>query len=100
MLHALKIEQEYFKQVADGSKGFEVRKNDRPYKVGDFLALNEWKDQEHTGKFILAKITYILDDPQYCKDGFVILSIKPHAIQELNDIPLPSLRCNMKIPVY
>ena len=42
MVHAVKIEPEYFMVYASGRKPFEVRKNDRPYKVGDFLALNEY----------------------------------------------------------
>lgn len=77
MLHALKIEKEYFEQTAADKKQFEVRKNDRPYKVGDYLALNEWENGEYTGRFVLCHIIYILSDDRFCKEGYVILGTKP-----------------------
>ena len=46
MVHAVKIEPEYFMVYASGRKPFEVSRNDRPYKVGDFLALNEYNGKE------------------------------------------------------
>lgn len=44
MIHALKTEPQFFEAVIDGSKTFEVRKNDRDFRVGDYLALNELDD--------------------------------------------------------
>lgn len=39
--------------------------------------LREWnKEEGYTGRWITAKISYMLDDNDYCKDGFVILGIK------------------------
>ena len=35
MLHNLKIEPKYFKQIKDNTKRYEIRLNDRDYKVGD-----------------------------------------------------------------
>ena len=35
--HELKILPEYFVAVRDGIKKFEVRKDDRPFEVGDIL---------------------------------------------------------------
>lgn len=82
MIHALKCEPEYFKDVLSGKKTFEVRINDRQYKVGDLLALNEYdmEDEAYTGASCLTYIDYILDNCDYCKDGYVILSIKPCAV--------------------
>lgn len=79
MIHALKQLPEYFKPVVDGIKGFEVRKNDRPFQVGDLLALNEWdaEMERYTGRSCLVYIDYILNDEAYCKEGYVILGIKP-----------------------
>ncbi len=79
MIHALKQSTEYFGDVISGKKTFEVRKNDRPYKVGDLLALNEYdaKKQSYTGNSCLCYIDYILNDSEYCKDGYVVMSIKP-----------------------
>lgn len=95
MIHEVKCCPEYFSALKSGIKTFEVRKNDRPYQVGDILALNEFvpfghkfsSDDEYerfrrtsnecrySGDCLLFKITYILDDPQYCKDGMVILGL-------------------------
>ncbi|WGL50653.1 DUF3850 domain-containing protein [Nocardioides sp. BP30] len=42
--HILKVVAPYFDAVADGSKTFEVRKNDRAYQRGDTLVLWEYDD--------------------------------------------------------
>lgn len=109
MVHAVKAYPEYYNGLATGDKTFEVRKKDRPYEVGDILAVNEFipakqtefdinadllvpfrkiatafqvamsrkvKDGYYTGACKLFKITYILDDPQFCKDGMVILGLQ------------------------
>ena len=39
MIHELKTYSEYFKAVISGEKPFEIRKNDRNFKVGDYIAL-------------------------------------------------------------
>lgn len=72
-IHELKILPEYFAPVKSGTKPFEVRWNDRGFRVGDILRLREYKSGAYTGRQIDKKITYLLDDPQYCKEGFVIL---------------------------
>lgn len=41
--HQLKCLPEYFDAVADGSKPFEVRYDDRNYEVGDLLRICEWR---------------------------------------------------------
>lgn len=62
MTHALKTWPEYYKQVESGMKTFELRKNDRPFKAGDYLLLQEWDNetQRYTGKGLTRRITYIL----------------------------------------
>ena len=42
MTHELKIWPEPFAAVRDGRKRYEVRRNDRDYRVGDVLVLNEY----------------------------------------------------------
>lgn len=42
MEHFLKIEPQYYCRVADGSKTFEVRNNDRGFQSGDTVTLQEW----------------------------------------------------------
>lgn len=77
MIHALKQAPEYFEAVLDGRKTFEVRQNDRDYREGDLLALNEYDENGYTGRCCLVKIDYILSDARYCRDGYVTMSIKP-----------------------
>lgn len=78
MIHALKTEPQFFEAVIDGSKTFEVRKNDRDFRVGDCLALNELDDtrEGYTGRSALLKITYILNDERFCKPEYVIMGSK------------------------
>ena len=81
MIHELKIDRDYFISIVQGKKTFEVRKNDRDFQLGDLLALNETYDGKYTGDAVLAVVKYILDTPEYCKDGFVIMGIKPCGVQ-------------------
>ena len=76
-IHDLKILPRYFDLVKRGIKNFEVRKNDRDFEVGDMLELLEWDDKEHkyTGRNERRKIIYILNDIDYCKEGYVILGL-------------------------
>ena len=75
MQHELKILPQYFEAVVSGKKKFELRKNDRDYKVGDILMLREW-DKDYTGNFVKVKVEYILQDcPEYgLQNGYCILS--------------------------
>lgn len=79
MKHDLDIYSKYFEAVVDGTKTFEVReKRDRNFKVGNVLLLKEIDElsKKHTGREILKEISYILDDSNYCKNGYVILGLK------------------------
>lgn len=40
--HDLKVWPQYYKRLADGTKTFEIRNNDRGYQSGDKLILREW----------------------------------------------------------
>lgn len=77
MIHALKIEPKYFDAVRSGAKTFELRINDRDFRVGDFLALNEWECDHYTGRTELREVRYILDIGEVIPgpDGIVIMSI-------------------------
>ena len=100
MIHALKILPEFFKAMAAGTKSFEVRKNDRPYHTGDYVALNEWNSEQDTGKCTLQKIVYILNDPEYCKEGYVILGLEPCAIGEIRESRRMLQGRSEEVPVY
>lgn len=79
MIHELKIWPEYFQAVKAGTKNFELRRNDRDFKVGDIINLKEYDatKAEYTGREILnKKIEYILEGDglvlhkDYCILGF------------------------------
>lgn len=91
MIHQLKIDSQYFSKIIKGEKTFEVRKNDRDFHVGDYLGLNEITDhpcnvkgeRKETGAFVLVKVLSVFDNPEYVKDGFIIMSIRPCNIKEV-----------------
>lgn len=62
MTHDLKVWPEFFSALADGSKTFELRKNDRGFQCGDVLRLREYAPgpDEYTGRETLAEVTYVL----------------------------------------
>jgi len=80
MVHELKILSKYFEDALTGNKPFELRKNDRDYKVGDILALNEVSDDKtkYTGNSLLCEVTYVLDLKDWLADSedYVILGIR------------------------
>lgn len=83
MIHELKIHSKFFPQVVSLDKRFEVRKNDRNFHEGDFLALNEIDENgAYTGQSVLVRVTYILNDSFYCKDNMVIMSIEPCGVRD------------------
>lgn len=82
MIHALKTNKEYFKAAAAETKKFEIRKNDRPFSTGDYVALNEWDGEKYTGRCMLCKILYILNDEEYCKEGYITMALEPYAIKK------------------
>ena len=75
MQYNLKIFPPYFNAIKSGAKTFEVRQKTNNYQVGDFLILQEWDGMTYSGNEITAKVTYILDDPLYCKSNMVIMAI-------------------------
>ena len=77
-LHELKILPQYFWEVHNGNKTFELRKDDRDYKVGDVLKLKEWNYSNYTGNECFRTIKYILKDCEKygLKKGFVLLAIQ------------------------
>ncbi|MGG4123635.1 ASCH/PUA domain-containing protein [Bacillus licheniformis] len=73
--HQLKILPEYFDRVCTGEKTFEIRKNDRGFKVGDLLELYEYipEKDEYTGRVMVREVTYMTDYAQ--KDNYVVMAI-------------------------
>lgn len=78
--HRLKIWPRYFEAVCDGRKTFEVRVNDRGFRVGDKLELQEWHPTtgEYTGRSVVKEVVYMVYgsslDPKL--ERYVIMAIK------------------------
>jgi hypothetical protein len=78
-IHELKTISSFFECVADGRKPFEIRKNDRNFKVGDVLLLREiepthsGQNETYTGRMKAVKVTYMTDWNQ--RPGYVVMGI-------------------------
>lgn len=60
MVHQLKILPKWFEDVQTNKKNFEIRKNDRNFKVRDILVLKEYGNGTYTGRKVKRKVNYIL----------------------------------------
>jgi hypothetical protein len=90
--HTLKIWPQWFREVESGVKTFEIRRDDRGFKVGDLLRLEEFRagGGEYTGRSVMRRITYISSrqginvdaEALGLKDGFCVLGLEPVEQQE------------------
>ncbi|WP_251768342.1 DUF3850 domain-containing protein [Vibrio sp. SCSIO 43169] len=67
-MHRLKIKPDYLKAIIEGNKTFEIRKNDRDFKVGDRVCLVD----EENKRYIDIIIKYITDYAQ--QKGYIVFS--------------------------
>jgi len=79
--HKLKTIQPYFDAVAEGTKPFEVRFDDRNFHVGDTLILLEYDGQNFTGRFKERVVTYVLRGFAGLHPGWVVLGMKPKTLR-------------------
>lgn len=77
-IHELKILPEYFNDVKKGRKNFELRINDRDYKVGDMLCLREWDGENYTNRVIYRQIEYVYNGCGLygLSEGFCIIGMR------------------------
>ena len=77
-MHTLKIESMYFIAVCAGSKSYELRKDDRDYKIGETLILLEYANGKFTGRYVYREICSTLRDCEKygLMKGYVILGLK------------------------
>lgn len=89
MLHELKCHPQYFERLVDGSKTFEVRRDDRGYQAGDVLRIREWVPPSaratatYTAREREFQVGYVLrTDPALGLDlrEFVVMSLLPLAV--------------------
>lgn len=84
-VHEIKIAHEYFDDVALERKTFELRKNNRDYKVGDELHMIEYENGEQTGRELAADIIYMIEDYSGLEEGYCILGIDITMAKERED---------------
>lgn len=73
--HKLKTWPPFYHYVENHQKTFEIRKDDRDYKVGDILILQEYHNGAYTGKECKREVTFIISMFPILKD-YVGMSIK------------------------
>jgi hypothetical protein len=76
-VHELKIKHMYCIDIVRGLKTFEIRKNDRDFKVDDILHLKEIHDcsGDYTGFEMFVKVVYI-HESLGLQEGYVCMAIK------------------------
>jgi hypothetical protein len=78
--HKIKVHPQFWDALCSGDKRFELRRNDRAYKVGDKLTLCYYDPSYgHSGKERMALVTYVLmpEDCPGLMPGYCILGIGP-----------------------
>lgn len=82
--HDLKVWPDFFPALLDGSKPFEVRRDDRGFQVGDKLRLREYSPgpDEYTGREVSRIVTFMMsgnDIRGYAfglQSGFVVMGLR------------------------
>ena len=77
MQHELKTWPQYFVGLATGAKPFELRRNDRGFKIGDQLTLREWCPimEKYTGRKEIRFVSYVLTNCAGLDDDYAILGL-------------------------
>lgn len=78
-LISLKTWPEYYQQVIEGFKTFELRKNDRDFKRGSVLLLREWcpSKEDYTGRICSCLVLSVLHGGKFGLDeDYCIMSIQ------------------------
>lgn len=76
-IHLLKTWPQYFGAVGASSKQFELRRNDRDFKVGDAVVLMEWspETERYTGRILYRSISYLVTDGPWLAEGYAALGL-------------------------
>lgn len=75
--HHLKTWPPFFQQIIDGEKTFELRRNDRGFKTGDYLVLEEYQPDGkiYTGRILVRKIGAIVEGDWGLESGVCAMSL-------------------------
>lgn len=77
-IHVLKCWPCYFEPTLAGAKPFELRFDDRGFKVGHHVLLREWdpRKKKYSGRTLSFMISCILKNSPMLQKGFCILGMK------------------------
>lgn len=83
MEHDLKTWPAFFPALLNGKKTFEVRRNDRDFRVEDILILREWDPtiEDYTGRVVRRVVTYLARAEDLSRmgsglrEGFCVMAI-------------------------
>jgi hypothetical protein len=92
-IHDLKVWPPYFDRILDGSKTFEIRRNDRDYQPGELLRLSEYnpdgdhdtcadencRTRRYTGRTLNKRIGFVVTGTLFGLDlgPYAVLSLLP-----------------------
>jgi len=84
MLHQLKIKQCYLYHILEGTKTFEIRKNDRDFQVGDVIKFLPLEDENYNVYEVKSpipdyRINYISSDFDGLQQNHVCMAITPYS---------------------
>lgn len=83
--HILKTWPEPFQAILDGRKNYEIRKNDRDFKINDILYLTEFDPATDgfTGRGRLVRVTYMTNGGSWgLPKDLCVMSIKSEPLEE------------------
>lgn len=90
-VHFLKTDWPFWRDVAEGNKTFEVRFNDRHFRVGDTLILRDWNDDRRAFRHqisgipetvVQARVAYILKEFAGLTSGYVCMGLDDIEVRE------------------
>lgn len=96
-LHDLKTWPRYFQALEAGEKTFEIRRADRPFRIGDVLVLREWEPERswspdqapdgegeirrrpgrYTGRLLIRRVVYLADLGPFGAPDLVAMGLEP-----------------------
>ena len=78
MTHELKCWPDIFQSVYTGEKEFEIRVNDRNFKVQDSLYLREYdpKSKTYTGRSAVKRITYMIQGEFGLPENLCVMQLR------------------------
>lgn len=78
-IHHLKTWPEYYREIIEGSKTFELRVNDRGFEIGDILHLEEYDPQtkQYTGRSTWRRVGFMIQGQFGLADNVCCMSLLP-----------------------